>query len=101
MNPYAYPGLVKKYNTFEAVLQVVASFYDIEKEEIFSIGREQKNVEPRRLVYFLVKKNQIEPLLRTSRRFNQNHATGLYHVKTFENMFETDKNFRNKIISII
>lgn len=101
-NPYVFPGKnEQKYKGYWEILNTVAVLYDLEPDQLIARSRKRCYVEPRRIVFFLLRKYCKMPFQRIAKLFMMNHATVIWHVRQFENHWETDKEFKNKIAHII
>lgn len=100
MNPYCLPGM-RSYHDLQTIIDTVTNRFGITENELFDKNRYRKVVEPRRVVFFLVRKNQLMSINKVAFLFNMNHATCFYHIKQFVNLFETDKEFQKKVKDII
>lgn len=99
-NPYSLPGL-KKYNDLQTIIKTVVAHFGITENQLYEKTRKNSIVEPRRVVFFLVRKNQIMSIHKLAFIFGMNHATCLYHIKVFENLFDHNRDFNQKVKDFI
>lgn len=76
---------------FEMIAEVVASYYGIDPEMIYTSTRRREISDPRQLVMYLAKKHTKMPLKTIGLKLNRNHATVIYAIRQTEERMPTDR----------
>jgi len=79
---------------------VICRNLNILPEEFKSKSRERYIVEARHLYYWLLRKKTNYSLSTLGKMLGKDHATVLHSIKTWDNMLETDVNYRTRTITI-
>ncbi len=92
----------KRVLTIDYIVNVVADYYGIEPKVIKSKARSREIVVARQIAMYLAREFTDASLSRIGAEIGgRDHSTVLYAHKTVQNLMETDKNFRQRVESII
>lgn len=72
------PGIVRPH--LKAVLVAVARRWNVEVDDLASIRRTQKLVEPRRAFYALARQLTLRSIAEIGRMIDRDHTTALHHI---------------------
>ena len=107
---YALPGIPCNLNMFvqgipahtpEEVFERVAETWQISPEMIKSRSRKDDVSTARHAAAYIIRHKFNMNSTQTAQIMNRSHATVLHSCKTFENLWDTDKNVRRKIIGTL
>jgi len=73
----------------------------VTKADPMARNRLRQNVDARRIVYKICRDTLNLTYLKTARFFNKNHASVLHGLKHFDDLFETDRQFRNNYKAVM
>lgn len=76
----------------------------VTKADPMAVNRERANVDARRIAYKICRDVLNLTYIRIAKYFNNNHATVLHGLKHFDDLFDTDKEFRknyNTVMQVI
>jgi len=90
----------KKRINFEAIIQEVTQFYNIDPDIIFTKSRKREISDARQMVMFLAKKLAKMPYTAIGTRLSRTHATVLYACKNIEERLSIEKKLRDDINKI-
>lgn len=95
------------------ILECVSIFFSIPSELILSKTRKREIVEPRQVLCYMMKKHIIKSMPINSNKIKSDlsleeigffvgvdHATVLHGIRTVKNLYDTDKNYKIKILQI-
>ena len=107
---YALPGIPRNLNMFvqgipahtpEEVFERVAETWQISPEMIKSRSRKDDVSTARHAAAYIIRHKFNMNSTQTAQIMNRSHATVLHSCKTFENLWDTDKTVRQKIIGTL
>jgi len=85
--------------TFENIRTIVCCGENITEAQLNSKCRRYKLVFARQLISYFCRKYTLLSLTHIGARLNKNHATILHGCKAIENLFKTNKYYREKILA--
>jgi len=95
MNAYIRPGLIRD------VEQAVSLVYELPVERIKARTRKREVVEARQISMWWRERNTRDTLSRIGELLGgYDHATVLHAVKTVNNLIDTDKHFKHRVMRI-
>ncbi len=85
---------------FEIITQEVATYYQIEPDQIFTKSRKREISDARQMVMYMAKKHAKMPLTAIGTRLSRTHATVLYACKNIEERLPLEKQLQEDITKI-
>lgn len=76
-------------NRTARIQQIVASYYKLQYEDMFSPARDAFVSQPRQVAMFLVREFTNQPLTEIGRRFRKDHTTVINGLKRVEQRLQT------------
>lgn len=110
MNAYIIPGIKSDLNTiakainaqsFDEIVQNVAQAWGVNTEHVLMRSNKNNHVLPRMTAMFLVKEKLNLSTTQTGALFNRTHATVIHACKTIKNEYETNKDYKKKILTLL
>jgi chromosomal replication initiation ATPase DnaA len=89
-------GKISPESYIELLEQKLCSVYGIKHSHLTKGGRHREVVDARRILFWSLRQLFGLSLSTIGRRYNKDHATILYGLKTFDNLVNTDISFRLK-----
>ncbi len=89
-------GKISPESYIELLEQKLCSVYGIKHSHLTKGGRHREVVDARRILFWALRQLFGLSLSTIGRRYNKDHATILYGLKTFDNLVNTDISFRLK-----
>jgi len=90
-----------KIASTEGIIDSVSAVLNIEAKFIKGNSRKREFVEARQIAIGLIYEAYPKLTLKTvGRIFNQHHSTIIYSKKTFDDLYLTNKAFKQKVISV-
>ena len=91
----------KKATSFKKIIQAVASFYELNQDEILLPTRRKEIVRPRQIAMFLLRSELKESYPSIGRKFQgKDHTTAMYAFEKISQCQEEDQTLFNEINSI-
>mgnify|MGYP000138520632 CR=1 FL=1 len=92
-----------KYEDIEIELapleSAILKVFNITKEELYSKSRNRENVSGRKIMMYFMRQNEHTYQL-IADRFNMNHASAIYHIKSHEDLL-VNKAYSRKVNKVI
>lgn len=90
-----------KIGSPEGIIDSVSAVLNIESRFIKGNSRKREFVEARQIAIGLIYEADPKLTLKTvGRIFNQHHATIIYSKRTFDDLYLTNKSFKQKVLSV-
>ncbi|HTN35859.1 MAG TPA: helix-turn-helix domain-containing protein, partial [Arachidicoccus sp.] len=87
--------------SIDDIQKMVASFYNVSYNDLFSKSRKQEIVQARQITMYLAKKFTNNSLKNIGTHFSgKDHTTVIHSCQTVENRMETDSGYREKFLEI-
>ncbi len=99
ISPYCFPGIFIKH--IDVMKRVCCLYEGITPEMLIDKTRKRDIVEPRQICIYLMRKELKLTFQHIQAVFNfKTHASVIYAIKNVENMMDTNKQYKNKIIEL-
>ena len=85
---------------FEIITQEVASYYQVDPDQIFTKSRKREISDARQMVMYMAKKHAKMPLTAIGTRLSRTHATVLYACKNIEERLPLEKQLQDDVTKI-
>lgn len=85
---------------FEIITQEVASYYNIEPDQIFTKSRKREISDARQMVMYMAKKHAKMAFTAIGTRLSRTHATVLYACKNIEERLAIEKQLQTDVTAI-
>lgn len=85
---------------FEIITQEVASYYQVDPDQIFTKSRKREISDARQMVMYMAKKHAKMPLTAIGTRLSRTHATVLYACKNIEERLGIEKQLQTDVSKI-
>lgn len=85
---------------FEIITQEVASYYQVDPDQIFTKSRKREISDARQMVMYMAKKHAKMPLTAIGTRLSRTHATVLYACKNIEERLPIEKQLQDDVAKI-
>ena len=88
----------RKVVTSNQLIKLVADFYDLKERDLLASSRKKEIVKPRQVVMYLLREELKSSYPAIGRKLGgKDHATVINARKAINNLYETDKKFREHI----
>jgi len=88
----------KKSTNFKKIIQAVASFYDLDKDDLALTTRRKEIVKPRQIAMYLLRQELQESFPSIGRRFQgKDHTTAIYAYERIAQKIEEDPSLATEI----
>jgi chromosomal replication initiation ATPase DnaA len=109
MNIYSIPGLnnqtilrqVNKLSLSESIISAVCDVYHCKIDDLRCKCHKRDFVEPRQIIMALSHIVCGWSLYKSGAYFLKNHATVVYSIKAVKNLYQTDHDYRMRILAIL
>ena len=103
ISPYVYPGLDLVPGDIDIAnfLAAVGQRHNVKVMEMMSVCRDQKLVELRQCVWYVLYHREKKNYSRLGRYFNRDHATVLYGVKKVQNLLSIGDDQMKEVLKSI
>ncbi|MDR1698414.1 MAG: chromosomal replication initiator protein DnaA [Prevotellaceae bacterium] len=87
--------------TIEKIKNLVCDYFSLKLSDILTKSRKREVVQARQIAMYLAKEHTKHPLAKIGMEIgNRDHATVLHACKTVKDLMQTDRNFKNSVITI-
>ena len=90
----------RRQTNFEMITQEVASYYQIDPDQIFTKSRKREISDARQMVMYMAKKHAKMPFTAIGTRLSRTHATVLYACKNIEERLSLEKQLQIDVSKI-
>lgn len=112
MNPYIIPGLkgaklpiqiFMNKTTPNRIIEVTCDILQIDKELVAKKGRSRQIAEARHIISYIFVKKLGMTLDKVGKEYlgGRDHSTVINSIRKFNNLYETEDEFKNKVYSIM
>lgn len=91
----------KKVIDLDYIKEVVASFYSISVQDLYSKSRAQNIVFPRHIAMYISRTMTDLSLIKIAESFNRDHSTLIHAIEKIENLIIDDETVKDEIDAII
>jgi len=77
--------------TIELIAKTVATYYDLDVDEMFGARREREILTARRVCYLLARRLRGSSYPRLGRSFSVDHSTVIYSIRHLKSEIQTDE----------
>lgn len=98
----AYQKLKKTFKIdSDILLNFVSAYYGYNRKLITKKTRVRHVIEFKHTFFYLCKYYKVDSIKSFSEKYNYNHATVIHAIKSIQNLYDTNKEYREKLNKII
>ena len=104
INYFVLPGLHRVEimgMSMESMMARTCQFFEVNIEQLQSKWRKREVVEARYFFYYYAKNIESKTLVMLGNATNRDHTTIIHGLRTMENLFETDRAYRERWVRFV